>query len=178
MPKEDPSAFFGPVVSNKVADQLISAQQNLIDKGAVVLNEMRREDPELPLLTPGLLDVSAIKDREDEEYFGPLLQLIWVDNFEDAIDQANDTRFGLAAGILTDNDDLWQQFYVLAEAGILNRNRPTTGASGGAPFGGVGASGNHRPSAFYAADYCAYPMATMTDDRINLPQTLTPGVTL
>ena len=44
-------------------------------------------------------------------------------------------------------------------AGVVNWNRPTTGASSSAPFGGIGGSGNHRPSAFYAADYCAFPVA-------------------
>jgi succinylglutamic semialdehyde dehydrogenase len=34
-----------------------------------------------------------------------------------------------------------------------------TGASSKAPFGGIGLSGNHRPSAYYAADYCAYPVS-------------------
>jgi len=178
MPKDDPTAFIGPVVSNKVADQLISSQQALIDQGATPLVTMQRIDPKRPLLTPGLIDVSSLSDREDEELFGPLLQLIWVDDFTEALKQANNTRFGLAAGILTDNDDCWNEFYLTARAGILNRNRPTTGASGSAPFGGVGASGNHRPSAFYAADYCAYPMATMSDDKISLPETLATGITL
>ena len=178
MPNDDPSAFIGPVISNLVADQLMSAQAKMLEQGAVQLVAMQRKDARRPLLTPGLLDVSAIPDREDEELFGPLLQLIWVDNFDQAIEQANDTRFGLAAGILTDNDELWQEFYVRAHAGILNRNRPTTGASGAAPFGGVGASGNHRPSAFYAADYCAYPMATMSEDTVTLPDSLATGITL
>ena len=45
-------------------------------------------------------------------------------------------------------------------AGVINWNRPTNGASSGAPFGGVGRSGNHRPGAWYAADYCAYPVSS------------------
>jgi len=178
MPKDDPAAFMGPVISNTVATQLMAAQAALIERGAKALVAMQRPNADLPLLRPGLLDVTDVTEIEDEELFGPLLQLYWVDNFEDAIQQANNTRFGLAAGILTDNDDLWQQFYLSANAGILNRNRPTTGASGGAPFGGVGASGNHRPSAFYAADYCAYPMATMSDERVTLPSTLATGIKL
>jgi succinylglutamic semialdehyde dehydrogenase len=178
MPQDDPTAFFGPVISNRVADQLMHAQQDLIERGAVALAPMSRANPTSPLLTPGLLDVSGVQDIEDEELFGPLLQIIRVDSFEDAINEANKTRFGLAAGILTDNDDLWDEFYSRARAGILNRNRPTTGASGGAPFGGVGASGNHRPSAFYAADYCAYPMASMSDDRVTLPESLVTGIEL
>jgi len=178
MPNDDPNAFIGPVVSNKVADQLMTAQQKLLDQGAKPLIEMRREEQDKPLLTPGIIDVTSLSILDDEELFGPLLQLIWVDSFEHAILQANNTRFGLAAGILTDNDALWKEFYLRAKAGILNRNRPTTGASGGAPFGGIGASGNHRPSAFYAADYCAYPMATMSEERLSLPETLSTGITL
>lgn len=178
MPNDDPTAFMGPVISNAVADQLMAAQATLIERGAKTLVAMQRPDAARPLLTPGLLDVTTVDEIEDEELFGPLLQLYWVDSFEAAIVQANNTRFGLAAGILTDNDELWQEFYQRATAGILNRNRPTTGASGGAPFGGVGASGNHRPSAFYAADYCAYPMATMSDERVTLPDTLATGIKL
>jgi succinylglutamic semialdehyde dehydrogenase len=178
MPDENPDAFFGPVISNKVADQLLTAQSDLIQRGATALVSMQRPQDDRPLLSPGLLDVSNVENIEDEELFGPLLQLYWVKDFEQAIETANDTRFGLAAGILTDNDDLWQEFYARANAGILNRNRPTTGASGGAPFGGVGASGNHRPSAFYAADYCAYPMATMSDERVSLPENLATGIKL
>jgi succinylglutamic semialdehyde dehydrogenase len=55
---------------------------------------------------------------------------------------------------------LWDRFLLESRAGVVNRNRPTTGASGAMPFGGLGASGNHRPSAYYAADYCAYPVAS------------------
>jgi succinylglutamic semialdehyde dehydrogenase len=129
-------------------------------------------------LSPGLIDTTEATERPDEEYFGPLLQLIRVETLEQAIEEANNTAFGLAAGMLTDNDDHWNEFYLRARAGILNRNRPTTGASGGAPFGGIGASGNHRPSAFYAADYCAYPMASMSDPEPTLPEKLSPGITL
>jgi uncharacterized protein YbjT (DUF2867 family) len=50
-------------------------------------------------------------------------------------------------------------------AGVINRNKPTNGAPSNAPFGGVGLSGNHRPSAFYAADYCAYPVTSSEADR-------------
>ena len=40
------------------------------------------------------------------------------------------------------------------------------GAAATAPFGGLGASGNHRPSAYYAADYCAYPVASAESDAM------------
>ena len=54
----------------------------------------------------------------------------------------------------------FEMFWNEIRAGIVNWNRPTNGATSSAPFGGVGLSGNHRPAAFYAADYCAYPVAS------------------
>ena len=96
----------------------------------------------------------------DEEIFAPVLQVIRVPDFNAAISTANMTRFGLAAGLVSHDEALWQRFVSEVRAGVINRNRPTVGASGAMPFGGLGASGNHRPSAFYAADYCAYPIAS------------------
>ena len=174
--KDEP--FMGPVIANHVADKLLDAQQQLYQAGGKIVLPMERIAEDRPLLSPGLIDVSSIQNRPDEELFGPLLQLIWVDSFDQAIAEANNTRFGLAAGILTDNDALWQQFFTQSRAGVVNRNRPMTGASGAAPFGGIGASGNHRPSAYYAADYCAFPVASLIEDKQALPPTLAKGVQL
>ncbi|MGH8807350.1 MAG: succinylglutamate-semialdehyde dehydrogenase, partial [Noviherbaspirillum sp.] len=55
-------------------------------------------------------------------------------------------------------------------------NRPTTGAASTAPFGGIGKSGNHRPSAYYAADYCAYPVASIENHLLEMPKQLSPGL--
>jgi succinylglutamic semialdehyde dehydrogenase len=105
--------------------------------------------------------VTAINSRKDEEVFGPLLQVIRVPAFEAAVAEANNTRFGLAAGLISDSEELFAQFETEVRAGVLNWNRQTTGASGAAPFGGVGQSGNHRPAGYYAADYAAWPMASL-----------------
>ena len=51
-----------------------------------------------------------------------------------------------------------------------------TGAASSAPFGGVGKSGNHRPSAYYAADYCAYPVASIETSELEMPAKLSPGL--
>ena len=156
--------FMGPMISNAAADRLMTVQERLIGKGAGALHPMRRPDQNLPFLTPGLLDVTPLGAPEDEEIFGPLLQVQRVTGFDAAIAAANATKFGLAAGLLSENTALWEQFRLESRAGIINRNRPLTGASSSAPFGGIGASGNHRPSAYYAADYCAYPVASMTSN--------------
>src|SRR4029453_300416 len=114
--------------------------------------------------------------QRDEEHFGPLLQVIMVDSFDEAIAEANETRFGLAAGLLSDDRALYERFRREVRAGVINWNRPLTGASSALPFGGVGESGNHRPSAFFAADYCSYPVASLEAERVAMPATLTPGI--
>ena len=83
-----------------------------------------------------------------------------VADFDAALAAANATRFGLSAGLISTDESLWRRFVEESRAGVVNRNRPTTGAAANMPFGGLGESGNHRPSAYYAADYCAYPIAS------------------
>ena len=153
--------FMGPVISNAAAEAILKAQDSLLARGAVALRRAGRPRPGLPFLTPGLLDVTAVADREDAEHFGPLLQVIRVPDFDAALAEANRTRYGLAAGLVSDDAGLWDAFLRRVRAGVVNRNRPLTGASSAAPFGGVGDSGNHRPAAYYAADYCAYPVASL-----------------
>ncbi|VUD40448.1 N-succinylglutamate 5-semialdehyde dehydrogenase [Thalassocella blandensis] len=162
---KDIDSFMGPVIRNSIADKLLSVQQQWQEQG-------------VPLLTPGVIDTTSLVQRQDEEFFGPLLQVIKVEDFSAAIDEANNTRFGLSAGLLSDNRQLWQEFFNRSRAGIVNWNKQITGASGAAPFGGIGASGNYRPSAFYAADYCAYPVASMQSEHLKLPAELTLGVVL
>ncbi|WP_169543307.1 succinylglutamate-semialdehyde dehydrogenase [Sneathiella aquimaris] len=176
--KADSVPFMGSVISNKAADGMLAAQENLIRLGGKTLVKMARLEDGKPFLSPGLIDVTDISELPDEEYFGPLLQVIKTDDFKSAIQIANKTRFGLSAGIFTDDPAEYETFLALSKAGIVNWNRPLTGASGAAPFGGIGASGNHRPSAFYAADYCAYPVASVEADKADLPETLTPGISL
>ena len=105
------------------------------------------------------------KDRPDEEIFGPVLQVIRVKDFDAAIDEANNTRFGLAASLVGGSPEMYDHFWANVRAGVINWNKPTNGAPSNAPFGGIGLSGNHRPSAFYAADYCAYPVTSSEADR-------------
>jgi succinylglutamic semialdehyde dehydrogenase len=122
---------------------------------------MRRLAHETGFVTPGLIDVTHVANREDEELFGPLLQLIRVPDFEAAIREANNTRFGLAAGLISDDRALYDRFYTSVRAGIINWNQQLTGASSAAAFGGLGASGNNRPAAFLSADYCTHAVASI-----------------
>jgi succinylglutamic semialdehyde dehydrogenase len=158
-PFDEPQPFLGPVIDNRAADDLLRTQEGLERAGARAIRPLRRPIQGLPLLSPGLLDVTDVAEPPDEEYFGPLLQIKRAETFDDAVAAASATRFGLAAGLIGGDEALWNRFWRGVRAGVVNWNRPTTGASSAAPFGGVGASGDHRPSAFYAADYCAWPVA-------------------
>ncbi|MBD9481753.1 succinylglutamate-semialdehyde dehydrogenase [Pseudomonas sp. PDM14] len=175
---EQPAPFMGSVISLSAAQHLLKAQRQLIERGAVSLLDMSQPLENAALLTPGILDVSAVAERVDEEFFGPLLQVIRYDGFDAAIAEANNTQYGLAAGLLSDSAERYQQFLIESRAGIVNWNKQLTGAASSAPFGGIGASGNHRASAYYAADYCAYPVASLESETLSLPASLTPGVSL
>ncbi len=159
-PLAEPQPFMGPVIDNDTADRLNEAFVTLVTAGGKALTPMRRIDPEKPFLTPGIIDTTAIPDRPDIELFGPILQVIRVPDLDAGITEANNTRFGLSASLIGGSPDDYGRFWANIRAGIINWNRPTNGASSSAPFGGIGLSGNHRPAAFYAADYCAYPVAS------------------
>ena len=175
---QQPAPFMGSVISLGAARALMDAQEVLLGSGAVAFLEMHQPDSNAALLTPGIIDVTEVSDRSDEELFGPLLQVIRYADFDAAIAEANNTAFGLAAGLLSDSEARYQQFWLQSRAGIVNWNKQLTGAASSAPFGGIGASGNHRASAYYAADYCAYPVASLEAPSLTLPATLTPGVRL
>ncbi|MBA3511572.1 succinylglutamate-semialdehyde dehydrogenase [Sphingomonas sp.] len=159
-PFADPQPFMGPVIDLQSADHLQEAWLGLMMKGGKPVRRLDRPVEERPYLTPALIDVTDIADRPDEELFGPVLQLVRVKDFDAAIDEANNTRFGLVASLVGGDPALYDRFWANIRAGVINWNKPTNGAPSNAPFGGVGLSGNHRPSAYYAADYCAYPVTS------------------
>ena len=168
--------FLGPLISPKAASDLLAAQQTLVDLGGKLLLGMHRRPEGDAYVSPGIIDLTGVAKVPDEEYFGPLVSVYRYETFDEAIGLANDTRFGLAAGLFDDSRDRFERFMSRSTAGVVNWNRPTTGASSGAPFGGTGLSGNHRPAAYYAADYCAYPVASFEAQTLSLPDELPPGV--
>lgn len=158
-PFDEPAPFMGPVIHRAAADAMLKAQNLLQTLGSKALLSMQKLDDYGCLLSPAILDVTGVKDIPDEEWFGPLLQIHRVKDMDAALNLANQTQYGLAAGLISDVNENVEQFKQRIRAGVVSINAPTAGASGVLPFGGVGASGNHRPSAYYAADYCAWPQA-------------------
>jgi succinylglutamic semialdehyde dehydrogenase len=164
-PHADPQPFMGPVIDNDAAHHLQEQWVELMMKGGKPIRRLDRPHEDRPYLTPALIDVTDIQDRPDEELFGPVLQMIRVKDFDAAIEEANNTRFGLAASLIGGSPAMYDKFWSQVRAGVINWNKPTNGAPSHAPFGGIGLSGNHRPSAFYAADYCAYPVTSSEADQ-------------
>ncbi|HEY1146384.1 MAG TPA: succinylglutamate-semialdehyde dehydrogenase [Allosphingosinicella sp.] len=159
-PHASPAPFMGPVIDNSAADHLQEAYLDLILKGGRPVKHLDRADEGKPFLSPAVIDVTAVEKRPDVELFGPVLQVIRVPDFDAALAEANATRYGLSASLVGGSPQLYDKFWANIRSGVINWNRPTNGAPSNAPFGGIGLSGNHRPSAYYAADYCAYPVTS------------------
>lgn len=164
-PFADPQPFMGCVIDNNAADQLVESFLYFLSHGGKAIKHMTRPDDNLPFLSPAIIDTTKIENRPDVELFGPLLQVIKVPDLAAGIAEANNTRFGLSASLIGGTPQDYNKFWASVRAGIVNWNQPTSGASSKAPFGGLGLSGNHRPAAYYAADYCAYPVASSEMDQ-------------
>ena len=159
-PDDDPAPFMGPVIDNQAADGLTESFLYLLSNGGKAIKHLVRLDDNLPFLTPAIIDTTNMAERPDVELFGPILQVIRVDDFDQAIAEANNTRFGLVASLVGGNPQEYNRFWANVRTGLVNWNRATTAVTSAAPFGGIGLSGNHRPAGYYAADSCAYPVAS------------------
>ncbi|ESE61853.1 succinylglutamic semialdehyde dehydrogenase, partial [Salmonella enterica subsp. enterica serovar Typhimurium str. ST4581] len=173
---DDPQPFIGGLISAQAAQHVMEAWRQREALGGRTLLAPRKVKEGTSLLTPGIIELTGVADVPDEEVFGPLLNVWRYAHFDEAIRLANNTRFGLSCGLVSTDRAQFEQLLLEARAGIVNWNKPLTGAASTAPFGGVGASGNHRPSAWYAADYCAWPMASLESPELTLPATLSPGL--
>lgn len=173
-----PEPFMGPLISIQAAEKLLQTQAQWLSQGAISLLPLRSLAENSAFLSPGIIDVTPLPNRQDVEIFGPLLQCIRVSNLNEAIDEANNTAYGLSAAIITDEKNAYDLFLKKVNAGIINWNQQTTGASSAVPFGGIGLSGNHRPTAYFAADYCSYPVASIEFPLVELPKVLPSGISL
>lgn len=165
-PFASPAPFMGPVIDNETADGLTESFMALMSHGGKPIKHMARPVEGRPFLTPGIIDVTDLPERPDIELFGPILQVVRVSDFEEAIAEANNTRYGLSSALVGGTAQQYDQYWSNSRAGIVNWNKMTVGASSQAPFGGIGLSGNHRPSAYYAADYCAYPVVSLEAEQL------------
>lgn len=173
---QQPEPFMGPVISHQHALTHLESQKHLIQLGGESLLTMQLLSENTGFLSPGVIEMSNVENPPDEEIFAPFVQIYRYHDFDEAISIANQTQYGLSAGLFSDHPAQFNRFYQTIRAGLINWNKPTTGALSSLPFGGIGQSGNHRPSAYYAADYCAYPIATLAQPSLSIPEQLLPGI--
>jgi succinylglutamic semialdehyde dehydrogenase len=164
-PHATPAPFMGPLIDEETAGAIEETFLALMMRGGSPVKNLERPIAGRPFLNPAIIDMTKANERPDFELFGPVLQLIRVGSFDEAIREANATRFGLTASLVGGSPEMFDQFWANIRAGSVNWNGPTNGASPKAPFGGVGISGNHRPSSYYAADYCAYPVVSTEEEN-------------
>lgn len=192
--QDSANAFMGPLVTEGAMRDVLAQVDQLTRTGAETLLACAR----VPgrdgwFVTPGVYRVDRFEAiaptrpaphapaawphaGADDEIFGPVLRVCVVDTLDDAIAQANATRFGLAASIFTRDEGAVARFLDEVRAGCLNVNTGTAGASSTLPFGGLGLSGNHRPAGAFSLDYCAYPVASMHERAAGA--TGAPGMTI
>jgi len=163
--RSETPVFMGPLINRAAVDAALGFQRDLVSCGGRILVQSTavESSSNANLITPGVVEVDGFTLDHDCEVFGPIVQMAIVDDLATVIDQANATRYGLAASIFTASRDTFETFFRGCRSGCINWNTGTAGASGKLPFGGVGHSGNHRPAGAFSVDYCAYPIANMVE---------------
>lgn len=173
--------FMGPLISQDAVDKYMRFQEIAVREGAECL--MRGKSLEVGFsghyVSPSIYLVDELsKDStyQKNEIFGPNVAVYTVDEPEQAFEIINAGGYGLAAALFSKDRNLFDLFLSEARAGILNWNRTTNGASSRMPFGGLGKSGNDRPSGHFAIQYCATPVASL-EDKTGFDKTkMLPGI--
>ena len=175
------NVFMGSLISADAVEKYLRFQEIAKREGAEPI--MRGKALELEwqghYVTPSIYTVKKFDPQsvyQKSEIFGPNLAVYVVDDFEEAIQINNSTGFGLVMALFSKDEELYKKAVLEARVGLLNWNRTTNGASSRLPFGGLGKSGNDRPSAHFAVQYCSVPMASLEDKTDFNPQSVLPGM--
>ncbi|MBS1969198.1 MAG: succinylglutamate-semialdehyde dehydrogenase [Bdellovibrionales bacterium] len=115
---------------------------------------------------------------QKSEIFGPNVAIYKSGDFDETLNMVNSTGYGLVMSLFSKNKSLYEESLLKARVGLLNWNRTTNGASSRLPFGGMGKSGNDRPSADYAIQYCTVPVASLEDPTPFDKTKMLPGISL
>jgi aldehyde dehydrogenase (NAD+) len=139
----DDEVLVGPVVNKSQYESILEAIETARGEGRVVLDggATGSEDEGYYISPVIVADVDNKSETAQEEIFGPVLTVIRARDFDHAVELANDTRFGLTAGIATRSLRYAYEFIARSEAGLANVNVPTAGLEFQVPFGGNKESG-------------------------------------
>ncbi len=142
----DPKTFVGPVVNKRAAERVSAIIKDAIGKGATVLaGNGEIEGDEKTLIKPVLLtDITKEMEIYYGEVFGPATVLHVVDSVDEAVALANDTDYGLTAGVVSENLKEALSVANRIESGIVHVNDQGIADEPMAPFGGVKNTGYGR----------------------------------
>src|SRR5918997_678401 len=155
----DEETAAGPVVNKSQYESILEALETAKKDGRIVL-EGGATGPEAEgyYIAPTIVaDVDNSSETAQEEIFGPVLAVIHARDFDHAVELANDTRYGLTAGIATRSLRYAHEFAARSESGLVNINVPTAGVEFQVPFGGNKESGvggreqGHAAMDFYSS---------------------------
>ncbi len=143
----------GPLVNQKALDKVASYMDVAREDGVdIVLGGKPANTDKGFFFEPTLFDgVKAGMRVEQEEIFGPVLSVVEVESFEEAIQVNNNTRYGLSSSIFTENVNAAFKAIRDITTGIVYINHGTTGAEIQFPFGGTRGTGNGMREAGQAA---------------------------
>jgi succinylglutamic semialdehyde dehydrogenase len=177
--KENP--FMGPLINQAAVEKYLRFQEIANRENCESL--MRGKTLELShkgyYVTPSIHLVNKFEPNsvyQKSEIFGPNVSILKVSDFDYTLNAVNSTGYGLVMALFTKDKALYEKALLEARVGLLNLNRTTNGASSKLPFGGMGKSGNDRPSAHYAVQYCSVPVASLEDPTPFDASKLLPGV--
>jgi acyl-CoA reductase-like NAD-dependent aldehyde dehydrogenase len=141
----DPKVTMGPVINRSAGESIMAYIQSARDEGATIKiggHQLKGGGYDKGFyIEPTLItDVLPTMKAAREEIFGPVLVSIKVDSFEEAMQIANDTPYGLAASLFSDNLAYIYNFQQNIESGMTHVNHGTVTDSC-MPFGGVKGSG-------------------------------------
>ncbi len=175
--------FMGPLINQGAVEKYIRFQEMANREGNESL--MRGKTMDLKwkghYVTPSIHVVKSWDPNsvyQKSEIFGPNVAIYRVTDFDETLKIINSTGYGLSMAIFSKADTLYKKALIDAKVGLLNWNRTTNGSSSKLPFGGMGKSGNDRPSADFAIQYCAVPVASLEDQTPFDRENMVPGVQL
>ena len=173
--------FMGPLISEDSVEKYLRFQEIAKREGAECL--MRGKSLDLKhegyYVTPSIYLVPGPNKQsvyQNNEIFGPNVAVYKVEDFDEALEINNASGFGLVMALFTKDRMLFDKALLDAKVGLLNWNRTTNGASSRLPFGGMGKSGNDRPSAHFAVNYTTIPIASLEDMTPWGESQLLPGI--
>ena len=163
---DEKTPFYGPLRTSDMVDNSLALQEQMLKHGGIILSKAERLPVGKNFISPAIIDITGTDIKSNNEIFFPFITIKRINTFDEALREANNTEYGLSASLLSENRNLYEKYINKIKAGIVNWNKPTSGSSIWAAFGGIKRSGNFRPSGYLATDAFSYSVASTESDNL------------